>query len=897
MDSLKDNIQEAAPDGTATVPLGAFFAVLQQNGFSVTPAQIINANRVIIQYANWVKNEAQLCMYLSPLFASSEDEQILFEKLFKENFKSYSLNIYPEKKRVVSVEERVKKNWKKLLAAYIAICLLVVFIIISTSLRRNKIFDPYKIEVSIWDKKDPSKETNNLFPFATKTNDKLELVTSCRYNEKKSDLLETMVLFNWGDSTEINALPSHIYIKPGKYHLTAYINVLYKNNSLRKDTLHRTVNVCSSINSLNVKIIPAADSLIKDKEIKLQAITTANDKLHKLEWHVDNDKVYKGKEITVQFKQAGSHTIRCIAVYDSINSPCNIEKYINLIIHDKKDFLKVDKKPDTALSKQEVSTTTEKRNYNFLLYLYKTLAAIFIILAAFFIWMWNKELKNAGKIKTIVLDKYKKLAGSLTSKKTPSVLPFRNRNYLPVHEQEIDNITKLMRQRVKDSVSFLHVGKTIARAIDRGGFFDPVKEARTRQSEYLILIDEYNSNSQQVKIFEYLALMLKRHNVLTEVFYYRKEPKFCYSINEPQGISLEKLYNKYQRHILLIFGEAYQLINTTDNSFDKTYEALLNHWKHKAIITPVSFSDWQQKEKNIILPNIPIVPADMEGLVLLAEMLIAKENDVDIISRLKNSKGVFYRTAGINFENINALIRYCNDANWAISYKDGKQVNVLFEWIAALAVYPKIRWEITLAVGKAILEKYGLAKELNYTTLLRVVRISWMKNGVMPDALRFELLKKLSLDNEKIARETILLLLKEIPEQEVDNNTGNVAEKEIQQIINEFTLYANDPVYYSSYRQSKYMFEKLWKEKQVKDLPTEQYFKNEGQQWKTLINKRNYNTEAISNTGVEEYLQSTEKEETILSKVYAALAIISLLVFLTSIAALRILYIWDNFLQ
>jgi hypothetical protein len=48
---------------------------------------------------------------------------------------------------------------------------------------------------------------------------------------------------------------------------------------------------------------------------------------------------------------------------------------------------------------------------------------------------------------------------------------------------------------------------------------------------------------------------------------------------------------------------------------------------------------------------------------------------------------------------------------------------------------------------------------------------------------------------------------------------------------------------------------------------------------------------------VEEYLQSTEKEETILSKVYVALAIISLLVFLTSIAALRILYIWDNFLQ
>jgi preprotein translocase subunit SecG len=893
VDSSNDTITAITNSGNENLPLASFFADLKQNGFSVTPLQLINANRVILQYANWVKNEADLYMYLCPIFAGNEDEQVLFKTLFHKHFTTEILNSNTEKQKP-SIEKKLKQHWKKFLAIYTFLAILVICVIISTSLHTKK-FDPSKIEISTKEKNEKGIPGNNETIYQVKTNDKLELLTTCRYNKRQSEL-ETVVLYNWGDNTSTGELPSHIYITPGKYHLTVYADVRYKNNSIKKDTLRRTVNVCSSDNSLIIELPSDINSLIPERKIKLSAIVNNKKKLQTIKWQLDGKETGNGEKAAFLFTTAGKHVVNCTAVYDSINSPCNIERQIVLIIHNTKDFLKPTAQPtDSIINKQEETVAENKTNTQFLSYLYQVLAAIFFLLSLFFISRWIKELNKTGRIKTTILDKYKKLTSSFAATKAPAILPFKNRNYLPVHESEIDNVTKLMRRRVKDSISFLHVEKTIKRSIEKAGFFEPVKEARTRQSEYLVLIDESNENSQLVKLFEYLVVMLKKHNVLVEKFYYRKEPLHCYSINEPGGISLEKLYNKHQRHILLIFGDAHQLIDNTEKSFNKTYIEILQHWQHKAIVTPVSFIDWQQ-EKNYILPHIPIVPVDMEGLVLLGEMLTERENAFDIMSRLNSNKGMFYKTTGINFEHVNVLERYCTMPGWTGVNENGEQVNILFEWVAALAIYPKIRWEITLAIGKAILDKYEKRNQLNFTILLRIARISWMKEGFISNQLRFELLKKISIENERAARETILMLLQEIPQNEIEPGTGNFEEKEVQQIINEFSLYANDPVFYAAYSESKYMFEKLWKDKKINDEPTELYLKNENRQWKTLVNQHINNEDNNYNTGVDEYLQTTENEETILSKVYLALGLISIVVMISSLAALRVLYIWGNFL-
>ena len=118
-------------------------------------------------------------------------------------------------------------------------------------------------------------------------------------------------------------------------------------------------------------------------------------------------------------------------------------------------------------------------------------------------------------------------------------------------------------------------------------------------------------------------------------------------------------------------------------------------------------------------------------------------------------------------------------------------------------------------------------------------------------------------------------------------------EKEIQQIVNEFSLYANDPVYYAAYKQSKDVFEKLWNEKRLNDSVAAIYFNNADKNWKTTINTTAPD-DTINNVGVEEYFETNEKEDTLLSKLYLWLCLISVFVFVTSLFALIILYKWKT---
>ncbi len=191
-----------------------------------------------------------------------------------------------------------------------------------------------------------------------------------------------------------------------------------------------------------------------------------------------------------------------------------------------------------------------------------------------------------------------------------------------------------------------------------------------------------------VKLFDYLVEILRKQDVLIDKYYYRQEPKLCYNANEPDGISLGKLNEKHGNHILLIFGNAYQFLLPYYPIFDKEYLELLNHWKYKVVITPVSFLDWASKEINVLLPEITILPADIQSLLLIIQILFS-DNKV-IISELRKIEKPFYKCEGIDFEDIEELESYCDQARWAIINDKGRKTNVLFKWIAALAVYPKI---------------------------------------------------------------------------------------------------------------------------------------------------------------------------------------------------------------
>jgi hypothetical protein len=899
----QDTIAGQTLNAAEHLPLTIFFEALKKNGFPVTILQLSQANSLIIQYANQVKNETELCNYLSPLFASNEEEQVLFRQLFEKHFKIERPFVI--KQNHPGAYKKPPPKWKWYIAGY---GLLVVLVLAGLLMYQRNVTGscpdvlPYQLAIALKEEGQPDTKKGAGVFIQKHTNEKVKLipyiVTSKEISQKiRAGLLAVKTTYNWGDSSTNDTTSIHRYAAPGKYSVIANTSVYCSSNGsvIKKKTLYATVTVCSENNSLKITGPPNIDSVAPGKKIELVAVTGYGNKNETIYWYQDDSSVTgQGKKLKIAFNKPGVYKITCMAIFDSINSPCTLIQNIIITVpaiveKEKGSFAP----PDAFFPDDDAGPHAP---YNPLLKpLYYTTISIFFILAIIFIALWDKVRRNTMRLTLSMLKQYEKLTGQEAGSSRPKQMPFKNKNYLPVQEPEIKQVALQMRKRVNDTISFINIDKTVKRSIENGGLFQPVHDARTRQTEYLFLVQQATENSQYVKLVEYLAAMLKRQNVLIETYYYPDAPMQCFNDNNPEGLSLEKLSKKYCNHILLIFGDGQQLVNSSLHNFDSVYAELLNRWQHRAIVTPVSFTDWGVAEKEVLMPEIPVFPADIPGLLLLLEMLNSMEHNTDIMPRLRQNKAVFYSTTGIDFEDIDALEKYCESAAWAGKVENGKPVNVLLQWIAAMAVYPKPQWELTLAIGRAMFEKYNMPAALNYTSLLRIIRISWMGEGNFPDGIRLALLKKLTVENELLARETVLSLLKEIPAGEFADNPAAQAEKEIQQVVNEFSLYASDPAFYTGYRESGYLFEKLWNENRIIDAVLKTYFSNEANEWQTPVNKRDIDNGIVRNTAIEEYFESKNEEESIMARLYLYCGIVSIAGFVFSLFALLILWRqWGN---
>lgn len=157
----------------------------------------------------------------------------------------------------------------------------------------------------------------------------------------------------------------------------------------------------------------------------------------------------------------------------------------------------------------------------------------------------------------------------------------------------------------------------------------------------------------------------------------------------------------------------------------------------------------------------------------------------------------------------------------------------LFQWVCAAAIYPSLKWEVLIAVGDAVLGARGVKDKLNYTNLLKVIRIDWFRGNVIPAAKRVELLKSLDVDAEIEARKALLTLLKE-SDGIINSGTAVYEEMLLQRYTQSFVLYAND-VKKKEYEDDAKKFMSLWNKKRVPDMSTVIYLRNQNKEWETPL--------------------------------------------------------------
>lgn len=813
--------------GKAILPLNNFFIALKQNGFLVTPKQVADSNVIILHYSGTVKNEYELCYYLSPIFANNQEEQIQFREIFQQHFNAQPIGEKEiiKKNWLQKIITHLKKHWWKYILAA-AIC----FSVINYFLRHPLLKQRPTISISAIIADSNFAKQNN-------THNNRFVKTTLHINDVLPDAVPDIKLktkYNWGDSSAPDTLSYHAYSVAGNFLITAYTEVWYKKYLQYTDTVTTAIPICFENNKILIRPLVEGDSITAGKEVTLNAIVTGNaPRITWTDFKGDSTVKFRYQNTTAwyTFEKEGQQIIYCTAVSDSVTDPCAVKDSISFFVYDPRPKPKIimSVPPGANLVQQMYKV---KRAW---FYGCGLLTLLSLFLTVFFALRWSKSKKNVIEENEEIKQEYQNLIQSFSGRSGSVQIPFKNKNYLPLPEEQISEVARQMRKRISDDTTYLHLQKTIAKAINNAGFFEPVMASRTQQSEYLVLIDDIQKNSQQVKLFDYLLELFAKQNVFVKKFYYRHDPQKCYSASQAGSISLEKLSEKYPKHILLIFGDAYQLIYKLYTVIDASYLQILNHWQYKAILTPVTFLDWGNNEKKVLLEEIPVLPIDIAGQILLMQKLFGEE--INILADLEQYRGTFYETGLVNFEDIDDLYAYCKKASWANIAAGDKYNNILFQWIAALAVYPKIQWELLLAIGKAIMDKYGKGNELNFTTLLRIARIKWMAEGSFPDETRLSLLKNLSKENEIIARETVLAVLKEIPEAELSREHFAYEEKETQRLINEFNLYAHDPVKYAMYKKARDLMGELWRKKQMTDAPAQIYIENKNLQWDTLINK------------------------------------------------------------
>jgi hypothetical protein len=854
--------------GRSNLPLDGFFTALRNSGIGVTPAQIAEANKLVLQFAPLVPNEAALCQHLCPLFATNQAGQERFKEIFAEQF--------AHKESLPMLPPTPKKQWWK----YIVLLLLAVFLIGFWLFRAQLSSSPPDINLVY-------KITGQYSGNSNSSNDTLQFVAgdtlqaSINMASGNNNAVELRAVYDWDDQTQRDTIGQHIYRGSGLYTIKTLVDVFYKKEWLRQDTNETVVKICNFDNGLAITTDAANDSVALMQSATFRINFDSPQPPCNIIWTIQGDAdtgfilrssggYPQKREQDFVPQTEGSYMVSCELQYDSTGSICTY-KASRLVFAYDPNKPQVNAVIQASPNAQPLIPKYKVKPYWFFLLGGGLLG--FMLLGRLFNRL-NQRLKRTQQ-ETPLSDKdYQEWLAAFASTQPPGDVPFLNKNQYAPPEHDMLHIGRMMRRRIEGEAQFLHIGKTIGKAVRNNGFFQPVMAPRTHQGEYLFLIEESHINSQQTKLFDYLADTLRRYNVFVEKYYYRYEPSLCYNAATPNGIGLDKLSEKYPNHVLAIAGHCHQLIYPYQPMVSHGYQNILARWQHKAILTPLPYPDWGQAEKNILPAAIPVFPADIAGQMLMMQAFA--DSRMDVQGGLQEQAHHLYEAAELDAEDLVELADYCGLAEWAHSRDGNPYNNILFQWIAALAVYPKLQWELILAIGKTLLDTAGQGHQLNYTNLLRLVRLKWMREGVMPPALRLELLKKLSRPNEVMTRETILAALREIPSHDVKPGHAAYEEMETQRIINEFNLYAYHPAKYALYARSKNIFERLWEDKKVMEAAVKKYLRNENKQWPTLINSRLAgNPEAAASISLEDYFKPLPPVAKGLAKVYQNLQLLS----------------------
>jgi formylglycine-generating enzyme required for sulfatase activity/uncharacterized protein with von Willebrand factor type A (vWA) domain len=291
---------------------------------------------------------------------------------------------------------------------------------------------------------------------------------------------------------------------------------------------------------------------------------------------------------------------------------------------------------------------------------------------------------------------------------------------------------------------------TVDRIARSGGRFSPVFSPRRRMPETLALVDRRAWRDHESAWAESLLNALAERDAPVSVFFFDRDPRICFSpAAGPRPISLDHLARRYPGARLLVFSDGADSMDAAP--------FLRSSWRNRAWFTigdPANVA-----ADRLEAAGFGVEPATEIGLWKATAAfngesaawngrILGAEGPPETV--VADSMAMRWREAPEpgDLESLATALRGLLDP-------DG------WQWFCACAVYPEIRWGLTLHLG-AVLTGADGAPLYNRRRLFALCRMPWFRHGAMPDWLRRRLMDEPTFRGkpEKRVRRLLFLLLK-----------------------------------------------------------------------------------------------------------------------------------------
>lgn len=311
----------------------------------------------------------------------------------------------------------------------------------------------------------------------------------------------------------------------------------------------------------------------------------------------------------------------------------------------------------------------------------------------------------------------------------------------------------------------IDIATTVSETAAAGGRFSPSEIVKRLPANWLLLVERGGPEDPLPAFGNRLSTLLTRSGVRHSLYEFRRTPSWVRK-DGPQGrhMPLETaLATDRPTHVLLL-AEASRAI---DPRTGHTARWLIEHDLPPPVIllTPNARGDWTTTEAFAAQAGLMVLTADAEGLSTLAKRIQADELEPLPVSPGPETQ--FERWQAERFTWLSQRPPTDQTRDALINQLRSLLTEEEFCLLVGIAAFPEVRLDLLTTLDRRLRPEDTAAAQRE--RLLRIGRLVWVKEGVIPDWLREDLMRSLPATAVRELRERWMELLGDKPIPDTDS--------------------------------------------------------------------------------------------------------------------------------